>query len=241
MLYVTMNPTPILLLTMPTILGTGTLVALKANTQWSVQVASPIDDIEWLRNPQKDERPELTIIDGTVFNAFELFEQLGHRALSHLGRIVMLTNRAPQEGYLFHYKRWGVAAFTHASHTPEELVEIIKNTLAGISQTTDDILESIIQKDDTEPASTTGGKPPPTLLSKREKEILTRIARGESNKEIAQHFNISAQTVKNHITAILRKLHVPDRTAATVVALEQEWIEFPDNAKKTTGTLASVA
>lgn len=222
MLHVTMNPTPILLLTRPTILGTGTLVALKANTQWSVQVASPIEDMEWIQHPPKDERPELTIIDGTAFNAFELFERLGHRSLSRLGKIVMLTTQAPQEEYLFHYLKWGIAAFTHASHTPQALVSIIQNTLAGISQTTEDILGLPIPE-----ADIVGEETPPTLLSKREKEILTRIARGESNKEIALLFNISAQTVKNHITAILRKLHVPDRTAATVVALEQEWIEFP--------------
>lgn len=222
-----MSTSTLLLLTKPTVLAAGLLVALQANPAWTVKVASPIEDMEWIQHPPKDERPELTIIDGTAFNAFELFERLGHRSLSRLGKIVMLTTQAPQEEYLFHYLKWGIAAFTHASHTPQALVSIIQNTLMGISQTTEDILGPPIPEADTEQVSIVGEETPPTLLSKREKEILTRIARGESNKEIALLFNISAQTVKNHITAILRKLQVPDRTAATVVALEQEWIKFP--------------
>ena len=50
-------------------------------------------------------------------------------------------------------------------------------------------------------------------------EILQYVARGYSNKEIATDLNISRQTVKNHMTAILRKLTVDDRTQAALYAL----------------------
>lgn len=65
-------------------------------------------------------------------------------------------------------------------------------------------------------------------LSTREMEILKCIARGQSNKEIAQALGISRQTVKNHMTSILRKLAVNDRTQAAVYALRRGWIRLQD-------------
>jgi len=63
-------------------------------------------------------------------------------------------------------------------------------------------------------------------LSPREKEILDEIARGNSNKEIARILKISDQTVKNHITSIMRKLNVNDRTHAVVYAVRRGWIKL---------------
>lgn len=65
-----------------------------------------------------------------------------------------------------------------------------------------------------------------TPLSPREMEILEMVTRGASNKEIAHRLNISQQTVKNHMTAILRKLHVDDRTQAAVYALRHGWVRL---------------
>jgi DNA-binding NarL/FixJ family response regulator len=65
-------------------------------------------------------------------------------------------------------------------------------------------------------------------LSTREMEILTCITRGQSNKEIALVLGISRQTVKNHMTSILRKLAVNDRTQAAVYALRRGWVRLQD-------------
>lgn len=67
-------------------------------------------------------------------------------------------------------------------------------------------------------------------LSPREMEILKLITRGLSNKEIAYTLGISHQTVKNHMTSILRKLDVEDRTQAAVFALRRGWVRLQDTA-----------
>jgi two-component system response regulator DegU len=61
-------------------------------------------------------------------------------------------------------------------------------------------------------------------LTKRETQILTYIAEGNSNKEIAHILEISEQTIKNHVSAILRKLNANDRAHAVALALHSGWI-----------------
>ncbi len=70
-----------------------------------------------------------------------------------------------------------------------------------------------------------------TPLSPREMEILQYVTRGMSNKEIAVHLGISHQTVKNHMTSILHKLDVEDRTQAAVYALRHGWVRLQDTRK----------
>jgi DNA-binding NarL/FixJ family response regulator len=65
-------------------------------------------------------------------------------------------------------------------------------------------------------------------LSAREMEILQHVARGSSNKEIAHELHISQQTVKNHISSILRKLNVKGRTEAAIYAISHGWIRLED-------------
>jgi len=64
-------------------------------------------------------------------------------------------------------------------------------------------------------------------LTNRETQILTYIAEGNSNKEVARILSISEQTIKNHVSAILRKLNVNDRAHAVALALRSGWIS-PD-------------
>lgn len=69
-------------------------------------------------------------------------------------------------------------------------------------------------------------------LSDREMEVLSCVVRGMSNKEIATLLGISHQTVKNHVTSILRKFSVEDRTQAVVYALKRGWVKLQDTAIK---------
>jgi DNA-binding NarL/FixJ family response regulator len=80
----------------------------------------------------------------------------------------------------------------------------------------------------TEGALRTYGDPgePYYPLSSREMEVLSYVTKGMSNKEIAVALGISHQTVKNHVTAILRKLGVEDRTQAAIYALRRGWVRL---------------
>lgn len=68
-----------------------------------------------------------------------------------------------------------------------------------------------------------------TPLSPREMEILKHIAEGNSNKRIARALGIGEQTIKNHITSIMRKLYANDRTHAVVLAMRKGWLEIVEH------------
>jgi DNA-binding NarL/FixJ family response regulator len=61
-------------------------------------------------------------------------------------------------------------------------------------------------------------------LTARELQVLEHAAHGLRNREIGERLGISEQTVKNHMWNLLRKLSLPDRTRAVVVAIERGWI-----------------
>ncbi len=75
-------------------------------------------------------------------------------------------------------------------------------------------------------------------LTDRELEILKKVSTGLTNAEIGYSLGISAQTVKNHVTSILRKLAVNDRTQAVVTALRNGWLSIDDAGTEPVGRAA---
>ncbi|WP_128896367.1 response regulator [Longirhabdus pacifica] len=63
-------------------------------------------------------------------------------------------------------------------------------------------------------------------LTKREAEVLRLMASGKSNKAIGEHLYISEKTVKNHVSSILQKMEVDDRTQAVIYAIKNGWVNI---------------
>ncbi|MGH2350189.1 MAG: LuxR C-terminal-related transcriptional regulator [Chloroflexota bacterium] len=137
-----------------------------------------------------------------------------------------------QEEQLFQAVKVGAAAYCLRDVAPDYLVGTIRRVKQGEYLVSDSVLErpqvtARVLRQFRDLAATQGGAEPLFVpLSAREVEILDFIARGRSNKAIARELNISDQTVKNHITSILRKLAVNDRTQAVIYALRNNWIKL---------------
>jgi DNA-binding NarL/FixJ family response regulator len=147
--------------------------------------------------------------------------------------VIMLTAYHDDE-QIFHAIKAGAGAYYPKDVTPRKLIEAIRQVSQGNYVIDDNVLAksqvaSWLLKQ-FEQISTFGGSPDELFvpLSPREMEILHLIARGYSNKEIAHELGISRQTVKNHMTSILRKLSVNDRTQAALYALRRGWIRLQD-------------
>jgi len=147
--------------------------------------------------------------------------------------VIMLTAYHDDE-QIFHAIKAGAGAYYPKDVTPRKLIEAIRQVSQGNYVIDDNVLAksqvaSWLLKQ-FEQISAAGGSPDELFvpLSSREMEILQLIARGYSNKEIAHELGISRQTVKNHMTSILRKLSVNDRTQAALYALRRGWIRLQD-------------
>lgn len=149
--------------------------------------------------------------------------------------VVVLTAYHDDE-QLFHALRAGAAGYYPKEVAPATLIDCIREVSAGNYVIGDEVMAApqvakwLLQQ--FEDMAITGALPEDMEifqpLTDREMEILRLIARGMSNKEIARALTISQQTVKNHMTAILRKLAVNDRTQAAVYALRRGWIRLQD-------------
>jgi DNA-binding NarL/FixJ family response regulator len=155
------------------------------------------------------------------------------RELPATGIIVLAS--AEDEDDLFSAIRSGAAAFILKDVGPDDLVTIIRRVAAGEFLINDKVfakpaVASRVLKEFRELAIY-GQEAAPIFapLSPREVEILDNIAQGMTNKQVAYALSISEQTVKNHMSSILRKLAVNDRTQAVVYAMRQGWIRMPED------------
>lgn len=179
--------------------------------------------------------PDVALIDAGLVTSdpLEIARQLRH--IAPRMAIIILTPSEDEER-LFQSIKVGAAAYYTRGITPDELAEAVRKVSHGEYLINDDVLskpqlasrvlksfrELTVEEEDN------GTRDLYSPLSSREVEILDYIARGNSNKEIAKSLKISDQTVKNHITSILKKLSVNDRTAAVVHALRHGWIKMHD-------------
>ena len=148
--------------------------------------------------------------------------------------IVVLSTEEDEDA-LFEAIKAGAAAFILKDIAPEDLVMIIRRVVAGEYLINDKVFSrpavaSRVLKEFRELA-VYGQEAAPIFapLSPREVEILDNIAQGMTNKQVAYALSISEQTVKNHMSSILRKLSVNDRTQAVVYAMRQGWIRMPED------------
>jgi DNA-binding NarL/FixJ family response regulator len=155
------------------------------------------------------------------------------RELPSVGIIVLAQNE--EEDALFDAIKAGAAAFILKDVGPDDLVTIIRRVSMGEFLINDKVfakpaVASRVLKEFRELA-VYGQDAAPIFapLSPREVEILDNIAQGMTNKQVAYALSISEQTVKNHMSSILRKLSVNDRTQAVVYAMRQGWIRMPED------------
>jgi DNA-binding NarL/FixJ family response regulator len=146
-------------------------------------------------------------------------------------KVLLLTAYDDKEQQV-HAISVGAAAYCTKDIQPEELIKIIENVLDGKYMVNGKALSEeeknrwLAGEITMSLGSYSDPGEPFQSLSTREMEVLTQLTKGLSNKEIAVRLNISHQTVKNHVTAIFRKLGVEDRTQATIYALRRGWVRL---------------
>ena len=180
----------------------------------SIEVIEEANDgIECLEK-LKHKRPDILLLDINMsdMNGIEVLEEL--KRLNDPLKVLMLTVHSEVE-YLVKAIDIGADGYILKDSGSQELKQAINVIMNGESYIQPSLLPALnsrlINRDiDKEKLET---------LTKREMEILTQVAGGMFNKEIAINLNISERTVKNHISNIFKKIEVSDRTQAAVFAI----------------------
>jgi DNA-binding NarL/FixJ family response regulator len=202
-----------------------------------LEVIMEVADGEEALRLAKQLTPDVVIMDINLphMNGLQVTRELKHAAPEVA--VIMLTAYHDDE-QIFHSVRAGAAAYFPKDVTPRRLVEAIRQVSRGNYVIDDEVLNKpevaiwLLQQFDK--VAYVDGLPNEMFapLSPREMEILQHIAKGQSNKEVAYELGISRQTVKNHMTSILRKLAVNDRTQAALYAVKRGWIRLYDDDEK---------
>jgi DNA-binding NarL/FixJ family response regulator len=123
--------------------------------------------------------------------------------------------------YVYEALRAGASGFMLKDTPPEQLVEAIHVVAGGDALLSPTITRRVIEEFVRRPPASLQTAPPEIAdLTARELEVLTYIARGSSNAEIAKALFVSETTVKTHVARILMKLNLRDRVQAVVFAYE---------------------
>lgn len=157
-------------------------------------------------------RPDVVVLDLRMpgQNGFETI-RLMREEFSHV-RILVFSNYASGEEVYQAFKA-GACGFVVKEMSLERLLEAIRKVHAGEQYIPSEI------------ASRLNGRVL-SQLSSREMEVLALIAKGLSNKQIAQQLNLVEGTVKLHVTNILSKLRVSDRTQAIIAGVKHGLISL---------------
>ncbi len=177
-------------------------------------------------------QPDVMLLDINLpdINGLQVTRQLknDHSDIS----IIMLTAYHDSEQVL-HAMRAGASAYCPKDITQPQLVAVIREAAGGLYVVGDQQMDRAgllnwISASIDALGYTADVDESYVPLSPREMEILQFVTHGLSNKEIAARLRISQQTVKNHMTSILKKLNVQDRTQAAVTALRHGWVRLQD-------------
>jgi DNA-binding NarL/FixJ family response regulator len=135
-------------------------------------------------------------------------------------KILMLTTFNLDE-YVYHAMKAGASGFLLKDATREQLTGAIRAVCAGETLLVPAITRRLIEDFCRGPAPGAPAGSTPGGLSEREREVVGLIAAGLSNAEIASRLHLSEATIKSHITRILARLGLRDRTQIAVYAYEQ--------------------
>jgi DNA-binding NarL/FixJ family response regulator len=138
------------------------------------------------------------------------------RAISDPPRIVVLTT-FEHDDYVYGALRAGASAFLLKRSRPEDIASAIRLVHAGDALLFPAAIRALAT---TQPGVENEAARRAKRLTERERTILTHVARGSSNAEIAALEHVSVETVKTHVSSILAKLGARDRTQAVIAAYD---------------------
>lgn len=176
-----------------------------------------LEAVKLVEKAAADAMPDLVLMDLKMpgVNGIEATRRI-HARYPQI-KVLVLTTYDDDE-WVFDAIRAGASGYLLKDTPHAELVSAIKGTVAGGAYTdpavTAKLMAAVAHQNPESPTQVTD------KLTEREVDVLRILARGLNNSDIAEVLHLSEGTVRNHISAILAKLNVTDRTQAAVIAVK---------------------
>lgn len=175
-------------------------------------------------------RPDLVLMDINMpdINGVEATKQLIE---AYPDTKVVVLSIHDDENYVMRALQTGATGYLLKEMDADTLIEAVRIVAEGGSYLHPKVTHNLIREYRRLTTEKGGAvvkqevRRPLHLLTRRECEVLQLLADGKSNRAIGEALYISEKTVKNHVSSILQKLNVNDRTQAVVVAIKNGWVE----------------
>jgi DNA-binding NarL/FixJ family response regulator len=164
-------------------------------------------------------RPDVILMDVRmpVLDGLQATRQI--TAMDGAPRVLVLTT-FDLDDYVYQALRWGASGFLLKDASARELAEAVRVVAAGDALLSPSVTRRLIAEFARMGAPRGPSRKTLQDLTERETEVLALVARGLSNAEIAGRLVVAEQTVKTHVSRVLMKLGLRDRTQAVVLAYE---------------------
>jgi NarL family two-component system response regulator LiaR len=184
--------------------------------QQEIEVVGEAEDGEEAVAAVEEFAPDVVLMDLVMprVDGIEAIRQIRERRPAT--RVIALTSFLDDDK-LFPAVRAGAAGYLLKDVQPQELVSAIRTVHAGEALLHPAAASRLMAQ----VASDGTPKNPAAQLTPREREVLVLVARGQPNKVIARELGVSEKTVKTHVSSVLGKLGVTDRTQAALLAVRE--------------------
>jgi NarL family two-component system response regulator LiaR len=188
--------------------------------QDGIEVVAEAADGEEALAAADETAPDVALVDLVMprLDGVETIRRLHDR--SPATRVIVLTSFLDDDK-IFPAVRAGAVGYLLKDVQPQELVTAIRTVHDGQA-----LLHPAVAARLLDELAGDGRDRPPGLLTAREREVLALIAHGLANKAIARDLGVSEKTVKTHVTSILRKLGLADRTQAALYAVREGLVDL---------------
>lgn len=190
--------------------------------QDDIEVVGEAADGEAAIQAVREQVPSVVLLDLLMPGVDGLTALREIKRVSPATQVVILTSHQGDSG-LFDAIKAGAVSYVHKTAGVEMVVHSVRAAARGESVLDPNVAAKVLEE-----VRKPGSRETVELLSPREIEVLTELARGRSNKEIAKELSIGEETVKTHVSNILSKLHLADRTQAAIYGLQRRLIPLDD-------------
>ena len=188
--------------------------------QEDIEVAGEAADGEVAVAVVRDAQPDVVLMDLVMPNVDGIEAIRRIRSETPAAKIIVLTSFA-EDDKIFPAIKAGATGYLMKDVSPADLAKAIRMARDGEPLLHPDVARRLMSELSSPPVVNAEL----ARLTEREVEVLREIARGRSNKEIALDLVLSEKTVKTHVSNILQKLHLSDRTQAALFAVRQHLVD----------------